>query len=183
MIKALFHRIFSLPPRYMGAAIAGLSALSLAGAFTAQYGFDLHPCHLCLLQRIPFAVCIALGLLILVWKSYRLPLIALAGLSFLTNAGIAFYHSGVERKWWEGLSGCSTPDMSGSIEDLIKRIQETNVARCDEIPWSLFGLSMANYNVLLCLGLGVLCVGYTLLNLKPHGKGQEDKTPHIKQEK
>ncbi|MBP9050734.1 MAG: disulfide bond formation protein B, partial [Alphaproteobacteria bacterium] len=61
---------------------------------------------------------------------------------------------------WAGLEGCSAPDMSGSVEELIRRIQEVSVVRCDEIPWSLFGLSMANYNVVMCLGLGVLCLAY-----------------------
>jgi len=27
--------------------------------------------------------------------------------------------------------------------------------RCDEVPWSLFGISMAGYNALVSLGLGI----------------------------
>lgn len=147
------------------AFILGVSAFSLAAAFTAQFGFDLRPCYLCLLQRIPFATNIALGLIGLLppMEKYRRPVIGVAGLVFLINSGIAFYHSGVERKWWTGLSGCTTPDMSGSIEDLLERIKNTDVVRCDEIPWELFGLSMANYNVAMCFGLGFLCFIYLFL--------------------
>lgn len=142
---------------HMALGIVFMSVLALAGALTAQYGFGLHPCELCIYQRVPFGIAIILGLGAYFSASTRLPLIAVSGVVFVVNSGIALFHSGVERKWWAGLTGCSTPDMSGSIEELMKRIQETSVVRCDEIPWSLFGLSMANYNVAFCLALGVAC--------------------------
>lgn len=155
--------ISSFPTDKIALCIALVSVLSLAAAFTAQYGFGLRPCDLCLLQRIPFGVTIALGAIGFFAKQASRPMITLAGFFFLINAIIAAYHSGVERKWWEGLSGCSTPDMSGSIEELMKRIEETDVVRCDEIPWSLFGLSMANYNVFFCLALAIGCWAYIIL--------------------
>ena len=89
-------------------------------------------------------------------------MVALSGIAFLTNAGIAIFHSGVERKWWAGLEGCSTPDMTGSVEDLMARIQNTAVTRCDEFSWNLFGLSMANYNAALCAVAGIFCFVYLL---------------------
>ncbi len=149
-------------PKLFSVFILGISAFSLVAAFIAQYGFDLRPCYLCLLQRIPFAANVALGLIgfLAPVERYRRRAIGAAGLLFLINSGIALYHSGVERKWWEGISGCSTPNMSGSIEDLLERIKNTDVVRCDEIPWELFGLSMANYNVAMCFGLGFLCFVY-----------------------
>lgn len=158
----------AISPTLMGGFIALSSALALAGAFTAQYGFGLLPCELCLMQRIPFALNILLGTLSMLYAPMRPLLIGLSGVAFLINSGIAFFHSGVERKWWVGLTGCTTPDMSGSIEDLLKRIEETAVVRCDEIPWSLFGLSMANYNVVFCLCLGILSLLYvkTLVSTK-----------------
>ena len=42
--------------------LAVFSAAALAAALIGQYGFNLHPCHLCLIQRIPFAVVILFGL-------------------------------------------------------------------------------------------------------------------------
>lgn len=155
-----------IPSRYVALGIVFVSIFALIGALTAQYGFDLRPCILCLIQRGPFVLAICLGLLAYFWERARLTLIALSGVTFLINSGIAFFHSGVERKWWVGLTGCTTPDMSGSIEELMKRIEETDVVRCDEIPWSFLGLSMANYNVFFCLGLGVLCLGYALYTIK-----------------
>lgn len=149
-----------IPSQSIALGIVFMSILALGGALTAQYGLNLRPCELCLIQRVPFILAILLGLGAYFKPSYRLPLIGVSAVVFLVNSGIALFHSGVERKWWAGLTGCTTPDMSGSIEDLMKRIQETAVVRCDEIPWSFMGLSMANYNVAFCLGLAIICAGY-----------------------
>lgn len=156
----LCHIISRISPRMACGLIAALSIFSLLAALTAQFGFNLKPCYLCLMQRVPFSVNALLGIIGLIWITGSRSMIAISGLSFLANSGIAFYHSGVERHWWKGFEGCSTPDMSGSIEDLINRIQNTAVTRCDEIPWEMFGLSMANYNVAMCLGLGIGCLIY-----------------------
>jgi disulfide bond formation protein DsbB len=150
----------NLPATTICLLAAALSGAALALALIGQYGFDLHPCKLCVIQRIPFAVIIGLGITGFLVARLAPAMIALSGIAFLSNAGIALYHSGIERKWWTGLAGCSAPDMTGSVEDLMARIQSTAVTRCDEIPWSLFGLSMANYNVALCALAGILCFAY-----------------------
>ena len=148
----------TITARHILIAIIAVSAFSLASVFISQYLFGLHPCDLCIYQRWPFGINIALGIIGLLSARLALPMISLATISFFVNAGIAIFHSGVERKWWAGLEGCSTPDMSGSIEDLMARIQSTAVTRCDEIAWvdPIVGLSMANYNVVFCLILAGL---------------------------
>lgn len=162
--SAVFQRFSAVSGRSAALFIVLMSVIALAGALVAQFLFNLRPCELCLIQRIPFTLNIVLGLTALFWVSRQRLLIGLSGLSFFVNSGIALFHSGVERKWWAGLTGCTTPDMSGSIEDLMKRIQETDVVRCDEIPWSFLGLSMANYNIAFCLGLALLIAAYLLGN-------------------
>lgn len=151
-------------------AFAIISALSLGMAFIAQYGFDLQPCVLCLYQRWPFGLVIALSTLGL-WAlkksaSFRAGLMGFISLTFFTNALIAFYHTGVERKWWASfLEGCAVPEMTGNITDVLAQIAANPVVRCDEIPWTdpVLGLSMANYNVMLCFGLGILALMSAIL--------------------
>ena len=78
--------------RHICGFIAASAAAALLGAFVAQYGFGLRPCILCLVQRVPFALALALGLTGLsprLTPEWRRNLIALAGLVFLTNSGIA----------------------------------------------------------------------------------------------
>ena len=142
-----------------------VSACALASAFVAEYVFGLAPCNLCIIQRWPFVVVIALGLTGYAFGRFHTGLtlftLASCSITLFANAAVAFYHSGVERKWWSSfLEGCAVPDLSaeGSVEALIAQIESSPIARCDEIPWAdpILGLSMANYNVALCLGLATL---------------------------
>lgn len=150
-------------PRIQFTIFGALAAAALAAAYTAQYAFGLEPCILCLYQRVPMffiiAVC-ALGFILsgpVHTGKTRLTL-GVTALACLANAAIAFYHTGVERKWWASfLEGCTIPEIKGNITDVLAQIESTPPARCDEIPWTdpLIGLSMANYNVLFC---GVLAL-------------------------
>ncbi len=143
--------------------MALFSALSLIMAFIAQYVFDLQPCNLCIIQRWPFVIVIALGLIGFFLSGNNkiaMSIMSLIGITFISNSVIAFYHSGVEHKWWKSfLEGCNVPKLEGSADEILAKIQGiTKAVRCDDIPWAdpIFGLSMANYNVAFCLGLGIL---------------------------
>lgn len=125
------------------------SATVLAYAVYTQLFQGLHPCHLCILQRWPYAAIAALALIPLV--RYDLARFVLFGVAaaFMVNTGIAFYHIGVEFKWW--ISGaCSGVDMTGTVEDILARIQNAPVTKCDEVQWRFLGLSMAFWNMLIC---------------------------------
>src|ERR1700733_12013079 len=142
--------------------IAAAVLLSLAFVFVIQYGFGYHPCVLCLWQRVPFAAAIVLaGLALLPQLRAHAPiLLGLCALAFFANTGLAIFHTGVERHWWVGTSGCTITPLSGTTaEDFRMQLLHTVVARCDEISWKFLGLSMANYNVIwsLFLGLFSLC--------------------------
>lgn len=137
-------------------AAAGSAAI-LAAAYGFQHIGGLAPCQLCLWQRWPHAAAVALGFVGMV-VPFTL-LIWAGALAMLSNVAIAAFHTGVERKWWDGLASCSgggAEDLSAmSGMDLISTEIGTAVVMCDEIPWSLFGLSMANYN----LAAGLLLAG------------------------
>jgi disulfide bond formation protein DsbB len=138
--------------------LAGASATALAAAFIGQYLFDLQPCVLCIYQRWPYALAIAVCL------GGRTPwargaaqwVLLLTALALAVNAGIAVYHVGVEQHWWLGSEACVGPGGAAqTLEALRAQIMATPVTRCDEIAFSLFGVSMAGYNVLFSLGLAL----------------------------
>jgi disulfide bond formation protein DsbB len=142
--------VSALQRRAVGPTLGSL--LLLLGAFAFQYLGGLAPCHLCILQRWPHAVAVAIGLLILVWPRRLLAL--LAGFVVLDGAGIGVYHVGVERGWWQGPSTCTAPapgDMAPG--ELLDQILATPVVLCDQVAWSMLGISMAGWNVVLSLAL------------------------------
>ncbi len=149
-------------PRIAPAVIALVGLGALAAAFTAQYGFGLEPCILCLYQRVPYALALGLGLIgVFALRPAGLqPLLVLvAGLAFLVGAGIAGYHVGVEQHWWAGTASCTAPDFNAnlSLEQLQRQLDEAaSFVPCDQVAWSLFGISMAGYNLLASLVLAVV---------------------------
>ena len=127
------------------------SAALLGGAFAFQL-LGYAPCKMCIWQRYPHAVAIALGAL-----AVFVPLPALIGfgaLAALTTAGVGGYHTGVEQGWWEGPTSCSGGDVdtmdAGALFD---QIMAAPLIRCDEIAWQFAGLSMAGWNMVISLML------------------------------
>ncbi|MCK5546207.1 MAG: disulfide bond formation protein B [Rhodospirillaceae bacterium] len=127
----------------------GASVAALAGAYIAQYVFDLEPCILCLYQRIPFALAIALALVALFRPDFAKAIMAMLIAVFIFEGGLAFYHVGVEQHWWAAATGCSsTGEISKSPAEMLKNIQKSIPKPCDEVDWTILGISMATWNVL-----------------------------------
>ncbi len=162
-------------PRNLALLVTTASAFALAFAWTAQYGFDILPCHLCYEQRKPYILNVALGLLAFGFAK-KMPkvsvaLLLLSALAFLGDAGLAAFHIGVERGWWEGLTTCGG---DGAIADFSKMTaEEMNayfahrpIVRCDVPGWTLFGLSMTTYNFMYATTLTVFTLAITLRRKK-----------------
>lgn len=138
-------------------ALAGPAALALA--LIGQYGFGLQPCVLCLWQRWGLGISAALAVPgLLAGGTVRRLSLAASGLGYLATAGIAVFHTGVERHWWQGTAECHQPTLQSAVtvDQLRETLMGTGLGSCDQIPWSLFGLSMANYNVLYSGALALL---------------------------
>lgn len=144
--------------RLTPALILAASVATLGGAFLFQYVGGLAPCVLCIYQRYPYGVTIALSAAALFLADGRARSIALllCGVAFLAGAGIGVFHVGVEQHWWEGTAACTGGSgAAGSLEALRAQIMAAPVVRCDQVAWSLFGISMAGYNVLISSALAL----------------------------
>ena len=151
-------------PRLATLALVASLAL-LAGAHAFETFGGLEPCPLCLRQREAHWTAAAISALALVcgsrpqWHGMVVWLFGALTAAYLVGAGIAAYHAGVEWHWWAGPASCATGADGGvmSAADLFQRLQESaDVPACDEVPWSLLGISMAGYNVLFSLMLAIL---------------------------
>jgi disulfide bond formation protein DsbB len=135
-------------------------AVSLGAAFGSQYFGGLQPCVLCIYQRYPYGVVIALGvLMLLVWRQPKFAggLALLAAIALFVDAGIAAFHVGVEQQWWQGTTACSnTIDPNLTLEELKKALQEAPVVDCQKPAFVLFGISMAGYNFLYASISGII---------------------------
>ena len=137
--------------------LAGLgSLLLLGGAFTFQ-AFGYAPCKLCLWQRWPHAAAIVIAGLALVFRGRVLPW--LGALAAATTGALGVYHAGVELGWWQGPTTCTSGPVGGMTPDeLLNQIMAAPLIRCDEIAWSLFGISMAGWNAIISFTLAAIWI-------------------------
>lgn len=130
------------------------SAGLLAGAFVFQM-LGYAPCQMCIWQRYPHAVAVVIGVAALALRQRWMLLVG--ALAAATTSAIGFFHAGVEQGWWQGPTTCTAGAIDNlDPEALLDQIMNAPLVRCDDIPWEMFGLSMAGWNGVLSLGLVVL---------------------------
>lgn len=143
-----------MTPRHLFMLLFAASAAVLTGAYAFQYIGGLAPCKLCLYQRIPYAVAMLISAVALIRPGFLRPAHMLLIAIFAVSAGLGVHHAGVEWRWWAGPASCSNLlGGAATIEELTAMLLAAPVVRCDAIPWSLFGLSLAGYNALISLAL------------------------------
>jgi disulfide bond formation protein DsbB len=136
-----------------GATALMASVVVILTALAFEYLGGFRPCPLCLQQRWAYYAAIpALFLALILLASGRTTaagvIFLLVSIAFLANAGLGVYHAGAEWKFWPGPDTCSVAAQgTSSAGSLLKNLETGRVARCDEAPWRLFGLSFAGWNV------------------------------------
>lgn len=130
------------------------SVLSLGAAFYLQYAVGLEPCMLCRWQRVLLVGCALICLVACLhrpaargWNLYALSLLlaALAG-SGVAGAQVWLQTSALEEK---GLAlGMLERILPAGPGDL-----HAELLHCAEINWSLFGISLPEWSLLLFIAL------------------------------
>ena len=131
--------------------ITTLCLLTIVSAYIVEIFAKVPPCKLCIYQRIPYLIIIFLGFVSLIFKKEMI-FLYLSLLIFFVNFFISFFHSLVERKIISYNTGCSsTNETFDNIESLRMSLENTPIAKCDEITFSIYGLSLANINLIILI--------------------------------
>jgi disulfide bond formation protein DsbB len=146
----------------LGLELLSLSSACVVGALIFQFAVGLAPCELCLAERWPWYAAIPLSALVAARQPppagrWVAPLFACL---FLGSAGLAAYHVGVEQHFLAGPTACASAKLTGSVEDMTRQLMALPPVQCDVVQWSLFGVSLAGFNLLAslaALALAVLC--------------------------
>jgi disulfide bond formation protein DsbB len=149
-----------LTTRQFAGAVLIASVLVLGAALLSQYWGGLSPCELCLLERWPWWAAIAVSAAgWLAGERLALPVPAiLLAIVFLVGAGIAFYHVGVEQHWFAGPTACTASGTAAtSVDALRAQLIGKQPVLCDQVQWSLFGISLAGWNLLASIAMAGFC--------------------------
>ena len=137
--------------KYWFYIVSLLSAIALASALIAEYYFDLQPCEMCLKQREPYYIIIAGFILVMILK-WQDKIWFYVGVQIVSIYGLFYslWHVGIENKILAGPSSCSGGlNISTNTSSLKEQIISKAVINCEEVAWSIFGLSAATMNSLL----------------------------------
>lgn len=137
---------------------AGGSLALLLGAWGFEYLGGMAPCQMCLWQRWPHLAAVPIGILAL--GAPVAALLVAGAVAAGTSGAIGVYHTGVERGWWQGPTACSGGGDIGALspEELMAQIMEAPLVRCDEVAWTMAGLSMASWNAVISFALAGLWI-------------------------
>lgn len=157
------NRLLNISRFNAAGLIAAIGLVMLGAALAFQHWGGLEPCNLCIEQRKAWAAAVLLATLAMVAEGKRriavaLAIIALAGVAALVGAGFAAFHVGVEQQWWAGTQACGAGFSGfgqGGIADLREQLLNRPMVRCDQVAWSMLGISMAGWNGLVALATGL----------------------------
>lgn len=130
----------------------------LSSAYSAQYIGGLKPCILCLYSRIPWFVAGGLMLVTILMQFSgpgRRGILLVTALALLGNTVLSGYHVGVEQGYFKPPSACSAQDIPQSLDQLKALLNTATAPRCDQIPWEMFGISLAGYNAISSFLIGL----------------------------
>jgi len=126
-------------------------------AFIIEYQFNYQPCKLCIYERIPYLLSIALIIKIFFIHKYQKITLLILSLIFFISSILAFYHFGIEQGFFKESSVCTTKDLSQSLtkEEILEQLNK-NIISCKDVSFAIFGLSLATINTIFSICLSVI---------------------------
>ena len=152
--------------KYWFYVVTLFSVIALGSAYFAEFYFNLAPCEMCLKQREPYYIIIVGFTLITIlkwqdriWFYLGVQLISIYGLFY------SIWHVGIENTLLSGPAGCSDGlNVTNNASDLKEQILSKPVINCEDVAWSIFGLSAATINSLLLFLIFILNAIYIFNN-------------------
>ncbi len=148
----MLKKLLESPPLAAATIIFVVASATIIGALIFEHVLKFEACELCYYQRKAWYFLISFGLLMVFLGSKGSERFVRYGLFFsglllLGEAAFAFWHAGIEWKWWPGPSSCTgVTNLTGALPDLSRK-----VVLCDEAPLHILGLSLAGWNVVISL--------------------------------
>lgn len=130
-------------------------------AYIMETYFEIYGCQMCHYERNIFigAGGISLFCLIVLPERFQYYAVLILGFIFLGGALFAAYHVAIQQHLASLPSFCPPYDINtiSSVKLVHEQHPMTPFIRCDQVTWSLFGLSLAVYNALASICLALLC--------------------------
>ena len=147
------------------------SIFALLAAYFIQYVLGHQPCNLCLIERIPYILSIAIITSILVFKKYERIYILVLSLVFFTAALISFYHFGIEQGFIKESLVCDLTNNNISLtrEAILDDLRKKQIS-CKNVTFKIVGYSLATINTIISLIISFILIK----NFLKHEKNKQN---------
>jgi disulfide bond formation protein DsbB len=149
----------SRPHLFPAIVLTILMLAVILSALALEHVWGYVPCELCLWERWPYYIGIPLAVLAVLSSAMSLPvaltrgLLGLLAVVLIVGAGLSIYHAGVEWKFWEGPSSCtsSIDSVAKNTKDLLSDLSTQHGPSCSDAALRVLGLSLSGWNVVASL--------------------------------
>lgn len=126
--------------RWAGLIAALAAAAALAIAYYSEFALHLIPCPLCYIERWPYRIAIALGILSAVApRGIGRVLLGVAVAVMVGDVAIAFVHVGAEQGWWKS----PLPECNAAPASFGSSLPLHPSASCDKPTYLIRGLPIS----------------------------------------
>lgn len=163
--------------RLIWPALAGATAMAAGASLALTAWLDLHPCHLCIFQRLLFMLLVVLAGIAVLGRS-RVVVLGVGGLFVSIALGgmtVAAYQSWLQ--WQPAGSITCANGPPGTIERFVEWLGQLQpelflaTGFCEDKELTLFGLSLANLaflTYLACVALALVAIKHGISNSREH---------------
>ena len=137
--------------------ILAFSIFAILAAYFIQYVLGHQPCKLCLIERVPYIFSITIILICLFNQKLEKITLVVLSLTFFIGALLSFYHFGIEQGFIRESLVCDLNISNNELskEALLNQLKKMPIS-CKDVTFKIFGLSLATFNILFSLILGVI---------------------------
>ena len=128
------------------------SFIALISAYFIEYVLGHQPCNLCLIERIPYGLCIILISSMFILKKNENFFILLLILNFIFSFFISLYHFGIEQDIIQESTVCGVKNFSENVskEELLNQLSEKTIS-CKDVTFRILGLSLTTINIVISI--------------------------------
>jgi disulfide bond formation protein DsbB len=140
------------------------SLIAIICSISAEFVLTKAPCDMCLTTRyLHLAIVCVAAFSLKINKSYMRSILLIL---IFASMCFAFYHLGVENHWWPGPAKCTLKSTALTMDNIFSE-DNGDIVRCDEVNWSIFGLSVTLYNFCLTgLMFWISSIAFSMDSLK-----------------
>ena len=126
------------------------SFIALSFAYFIEFVLGHEPCNLCKIERIPYIGSIILISFLIFTNKWEKSILVLVFLLFVFGAITSIYHVGIEQGIFSESLLCELGINSNiqNPDELLKTLEKTPIS-CKDVPFAIFGLSLATFNAVL----------------------------------